>query len=77
MTTKPNERKKSKDSTRTFVLRYRLTKDIPDVDHPGEILARAGEPILLALEGDENGIMAETANGRVSFYVENDEIEEE
>jgi hypothetical protein len=52
MTTKPNEPKKSKDPTRTFVLRYRLTKDIPDVDHPGEILARAGEPILLALEGD-------------------------
>ena len=57
-----------------FVLHY-LTKDIKSPDKG--VIAKAGELILLALDPDENGYMAETADGRVSFYVEDNEIEEE
>jgi hypothetical protein len=63
------------DTTRMFVLHYRLTKDKVSPDK--SVIANKGELILLALDPDKNGYMAQTSDGRVSFYVTDDEIEEE
>jgi hypothetical protein len=63
------------DNEFEFVLHYRLTRDI---EHPiMGIIAQKGEPVLLSLDPDEYGYKAQTQDGRVSFYVNSNDIEED